>query len=128
MSPVFKPRYRLGRLARSFLAAWCAAACTRWSAPYAGPPALSPGYEWPRARLDLRNGSSLIVYDAHVRSDSVVGMVRRQGLEPISVSLQDVSGIQVRELDGVRTLVLVSAIVGGILWTIGRGIRAGLKT
>jgi hypothetical protein len=128
MSPVFKPRYRLGPLAHSFLAAWCAAACTTWSPPYAEPLALSPGKELAKARLNLRNGSSLIVYHAQVRSDSVVGMVRRQGLEPISVSLQNISGIQVREIDGARTLVLVGAIVGGILWTIGRGIREGLKT
>ncbi len=123
-------RYRLAHLTRAALAAWCAAACSTWGAPYTEPSALSPETNLSRARLTLHNGGSVTVYEARVRSDSVVGLVRRQGtsFQPFGVSRADVRSIQLPEPDALRTIVLVGAIVGGILWILGEGYRQSLKT
>jgi hypothetical protein len=128
MLRAFELRHRLGRLARSCLAAWCAAACSTWSIPYAEPPAPSPGTDLPKARLNLRDGRSLVVYRVQVRSDSVVGMVWRHGYQPLSVSRQDVRGIQVPEIDNARTVVLLGVIVVGLYWTILTAIHGSLRT
>ena len=84
--------------------------------------------ELPKARLNLRDGRSLVVYRVQVRSDSVVGMVWRQGYHPLSVSRQDVRGIQVPEIDNARTVVVIGVIIVGLYWTILTAIHRSLTT
>ena len=106
---------RVNRLIRLAVLACCAGACSTWSSRYDVVPKPIYGSELSSARITLKDGRKLTVYHAQVQQDSLVGQIWRAGFEPITVPLQDVTGVQVRQIATGRTLLLV----GGILYVIG---------
>ena len=90
--------------------------CMRWTA---APP--NSGLSAPAAlRLHLRDGGSVIVRNAVVRSDSIVGFAWGGGQDRIAVARSQVERFDIGETSEGKTFALVFGLIvvvlGGLLW------------
>jgi uncharacterized lipoprotein YajG len=115
---------RFRHLARALLLAWCAAACTTWSAPRQDPPVFRQGSR-SSVRVTLNDGRVVDIRNASVRGDSIVGSTDRDGQVPIGVAHRDVRQLQTEVLDSARTgralAIIAGALVIGFVLMIGYG-------
>jgi len=95
------------RCHRLLLTAWMAVtACTRWT-PYVAAESSAPNPPLRIGRLILRDGTSRILYDVVVRSDSVIGRAQTQDHSRFAYSRDQVRQIERSEVDGDRTFVAI---------------------
>ena len=94
------------------------AGCTTWGRQRGASSVQRAGTIIPRARLIMRDGPALELYDVIVRSDSVTGHLTDQERSRMAFARADVVDVQTRELSrnrnmGLGLLAFVVVFTGG---------------
>jgi hypothetical protein len=91
--------------------------CVRWKqVPVPTPPA-PPSVVPSVSRIRLNSGQSVEFLTLVVATDSIFGIRNNLARTRMTVSFDQVSRIEVREKDPVRTLALMSAILAGLYFS-----------
>ena len=101
--------------------------CTAWR-PQAGPPqAVIPQKHPSSVRIELQDGSRLVITSPAVEADDIVGFAKPAG-ERVRLGLSQIRTLWIRELDKKRTAILAGslALVGTVAFIFREDLNLGL--
>lgn len=92
------------------------AGCHTWAytnQPFSTMPERGPGHGIGDLRLQLASGSTVVLSQAFLRHDSLVGLSKAPRNE-VAYAIADVTGVEVRKADAVKTAWAVLGITTGV--------------
>jgi hypothetical protein len=95
-----------------------ASACTTWRAEMRPLPAPLDGDTLPQIRVFTRNRQTIVVYEARLAGDSIVGFSlprRDPNASRVAIPTRDVAEVSYLATDGAKTTVAVAVLVVGVL-------------
>ena len=96
--------------------------CTRWKhVPIPTPPA-PPNVVSDLSRVRLTSGQAVDFLTLVVAPDSIFGVRNNLARTRLTISLDQVRRIEVRQKDPLRTLAVIAAIMSGIYWSGAMGL------
>jgi hypothetical protein len=96
--------------------------CVRWThVPVPTPPA-PPNVISNPSRVHLNNGQSVEFLTLVVATDSLFGVRNNESRLRMTVSLDQVKRIEVRQKDAVKTLGLIGLVLGGLYYSGAAGL------
>jgi hypothetical protein len=99
-----------------------ASACTSWRAEMRPLPAPLDGDTLPQIRVFTRNGETIVVYEARLAGDSILGFSRpRRDANSTSVAIatRDVAEVSYLATDGAKTTIAVVVLLLGVILVAG---------